>query len=121
MQEKYLEAIAVQETRTSALAPIVVPIHNCWITSSLKSSVELVLSRVVAAVAMRFTPLKTVSQIVVHGIVKGMNHATHNSFDHPLYCGTAPMLSRDDIEIRCFEDCFRNTAPATAAASAASL
>jgi hypothetical protein len=92
VQEKYAEAIAAQEARTSALAPIVAPIHNCWTTSSLTSSVELVLSRVVTAVAMRFTPLKTVSQKVVHGIVKGMNYPAHHSFEHFLLCGTAPIV-----------------------------
>ncbi len=90
VQEKHSEAIAAQEARTSALAPIMAPNHNCWTTSSLTSSVELVLSRVVTAVATRFTSLKTVSQRVVHGIVKGMNHATHNSFERRFLCGTAP-------------------------------
>jgi hypothetical protein len=90
VQEKYSEAIAAQEARASALAPIMAPIHNCSTTSSLTSSVELVLSRVVTAVAMRFTPLKTVSQKVVHGIVKGMNYPAHKSFERRFLCGTAP-------------------------------
>ena len=89
VQEKYSEAIAVQETRASALAPSAAPSHNRCATSSLTSSVELVLSRVVAAVAIRFTPLKTVSQRVVHGIVEGMNYASHNSFAPFFLCGNA--------------------------------
>ena len=92
MQEKYLEDIADQEARASASAPSAAPSHNRCATSSLTSSVELVLSRVVAAVAIRFTPLKTISQRVVHGIVEGMNYASHNSFAPFFLCGNAPSV-----------------------------